>query len=225
MRYEIRGGEFPVVICSLNDGEAMITERGSMVWQTPSISMETRGGGLGKMFSRAFSGDSMFQNIYTARGSGTIAFGTSFPGRILPMEIGPGREIVLQKRSFLASTPGVNLEITFNKKLGVGLFGGEGFIMQRLSGAGLAFVEIDGDVYEIELAPGEQLIADTGNVAGFEASVQMDIRQVPGLKNKFFGGEGLFNTLLTGPGKVWLQTMPISGVAAALSPYFPTGNG
>lgn len=225
MRYEIRGGEFPVVICSLNDGEAMITERGSMVWQTPNISMETRGGGLGKMFSRAFSGDSMFQNIYTARGSGTIAFGTSFPGRILPMEIGPGREIVLQKRSFLASTPGVNLEITFNKKLGVGLFGGEGFIMQRLSGAGLAFVEIDGDVYEIELAPGEQLIADTGNVAGFEASVQMDIRQVPGLKNKFFGGEGLFNTLLTGPGKVWLQTMPISGVAAALSPYFPTGNG
>ncbi len=225
MRYEIRGGEFPVVICSLNDGEAMITERGSMVWQTPNISMETRGGGLGKMFSRAFSGDSMFQNIYTARGSGTIAFGTSFPGRILPMEIGPGREIVLQKRSFLASTPGVNLEITFNKKLGVGLFGGEGFIMQRLSGTGLAFVEIDGDVYEIELAPGEQLIADTGNVAGFEASVQMDIRQVPGLKNKFFGGEGLFNTLLTGPGKVWLQTMPISGVAAALSPYFPTGNG
>ena len=225
MRYEIRGGEFPVVICSLNDGEAMITERGSMVWQTPNISMETRGGGLGKMFSRAFSGDSMFQNIYTARGSGTIAFGTSFPGRILPMEIGPGREIVQQKRSFLASTPGVNLEITFNKKLGVGLFGGEGFIMQRLSGTGLAFVEIDGDVYEIELAPGEQLIADTGNVAGFEASVQMDIRQVPGLKNKFFGGEGLFNTLLTGPGKVWLQTMPISGVAAALSPYFPTGNG
>lgn len=225
MRYEIRGGEFPVVICSLSDGEAMITERGSMVWQTPNISMETRGGGLGKMFSRAFSGDSMFQNIYTARGSGTIAFGTSFPGRILPMEIGPGREIVLQKRSFLASTPGVNLEITFNKKLGVGLFGGEGFIMQRLSGTGLAFVEIDGDVYEIDLAPGEQLIADTGNVAGFEASVQMDIRQVPGLKNKFFGGEGLFNTLLTGPGKVWLQTMPISGVAAALSPYFPTGNG
>lgn len=225
MRYEIRGGEFPVVICNLNDGEAMITERGSMVWQTPNIAMETRGGGVGKMFARAFSGDSMFQNIYTARGSGTIAFGTSFPGRIIPMQIGPGREIVMQKRSFLASTPGVKLEVIFNKKLGAGLFGGEGFIMQRLSGEGLAFVEIDGDVFETELASGEELIADTGNVAAFESSVQMDIRQVPGLKNKLLGGEGLFNTLLTGPGKVWLQTMPISGVAAALRPYLPTGNG
>ena len=225
MRYEIRGGEFPVVICELNDGEAMITERGSMVWQTPNMEMETRGGGLGKMFSRAFSGESLFQNIYTARGAGTIAFGTSFPGRILPMEIGPGREIIVQKRSFLASTPGVTMEIFFNKKLGAGLFGGEGFIMQRLGGEGLVFVEIDGDVFETTLAPGEQLIADTGNVAGFEASVQMDIRQVPGLKNKFLGGEGLFNTLLTGPGKVWLQTKPITGVAAALRPYFPTGNG
>ena len=225
MRYEIRGGEFPVVICNLNDGEAMITERGSMVWQTPNIGMETRGGGVGKMFARAFSGDSMFQNIYTARGSGTIAFGTSFPGRIIPMQIGPGREIVMQKRSFLASTPGVKLEVIFNKKLGAGLFGGEGFIMQRLSGEGLAFVEIDGDVFETELASGEELIADTGNVAAFESSVQMDIRQVPGLKNKLLGGEGLFNTLLTGPGKVWLQTMPISGVAAALRPYFPPGNG
>ena len=131
----------------------------------------------------------------------------------------------MQKRSFLASTPGVKLEVIFNKKLGAGLFGSEGFIMQRLSGEGLAFVEIDGDVFETELASGEELIADTGNVAAFESSVQMDIRQVPGLKNKLLGGEGLFNTLLTGPGKVWLQTMPISGVAAALRPYLPTGNG
>ena len=223
MKYEIKGGEFPVVICSLSDGESMITERGSMVWQTPNIKMETRGGGVGKMFARAFSGDSMFQNIYTAQGDGVIAFGTSFPGRILPMRISPDNELVMQKRSFLASTPGVRLEVVFNKKLGAGLFGGEGFIMQRLSGEGLAFVEIDGDVFEMELAPGEQLIADTGNVAGFEASVQMDIRQVPGLKNKLLGGEGLFNTLLTGPGKVWLQTMPIAGVAAALMPYFPSG--
>lgn len=224
MKYEIKGGEFPVVICSLSDGESMITERGSMVWQTPNIKMETRGGGVGKMFARAFSGESMFQNIYTAQGDGVIAFGTSFPGRILPMRISPDNELVMQKRSFLASTPRVRLEVVFNKKLGAGLFGGEGFIMQRLSGEGLAFVEIDGDVFEMELAPGEQLIADTGNVAGFEASVQMDIRQVPGLKNKLLGGEGLFNTLLTGPGKVWLQTMPIAGVAAALMPYFPSGN-
>ena len=225
MKYEIKGGEFPVVVCSLADGEAMITERGSMVWMSPNMRMETRGGGLGKMFSRAFSGDSMFQNIYTAEGDGVIAFGSSFPGRILPLEVGADREMILQKRSFLASTPGVKLEITFNKKLGAGLFGGEGFIMQKLTGRGLAFVEIDGDVIEIDLGPGEELIADTGNVAGFESTVRMDIRQVPGLKNKFFGGEGLFNTLLTGPGRVWLQTMPVSGLAAAVMPYIPTGNG
>ena len=225
MKYEIKGGEFPVVVCSLADGESMITERGSMVWMSPNMRMETRGGGLGKMFSRAFSGDSMFQNIYTAEGDGVIAFGTSFPGRILPLEVGADREMILQKRSFLASTPGVKLEITFNKKLGAGLFGGEGFIMQKLTGRGLAFVEIDGDVIEIDLGPGEELIADTGNVAGCESTVRMDIRQVPGLKNKFFGGEGLFNTLLTGPGRVWLQTMPVSGLAAAVMPYIPTGTG
>lgn len=225
MKYEIKGGEFPVVICSLSDGESMITERGSMVWQTPNIKMETRGGGVGKMFARAFSGDSMFQNIYTAQGDGVIAFGTSFPGRILPMRISPDNELVMQKRSFLASTPGVRLEVVFNKKLGAGLFGGEGFIMQRLSGSGTAFVEIDGELVEYSLAPGQQIVVDTGNVAGFEPTVSMDIRQVPGLKNKFLGGEGLFNTLLTGPGKVWLQTMPISNVALAIRPFIPTGNG
>ena len=224
MRYEIKGGEFPVVICSLSDGESMITERGSMVWQTPNIKMETRGGGVGKMFARAFSGDSMFQNIYTAQGDGVIAFGTSFPGRILPMRISPDNELVMQKRSFLASTPGVRLEVVFNKKLGAGLFGGEGFIMQRLSGSGMAFAEIDGTLVEYDLQPGQQIVVDTGNVAGFTAGVQMEIRQVPGMKNKLLGGEGLFNTVLTGPGRIWLQTMPISGVAAALLPYIPTGN-
>ena len=184
MKYEIKGGEFPVVICSLSDGESMITERGSMVWQTPNIKMETRGGGVGKMFARAFSGDSMFQNIYTAQGDGVIAFGTSFPGRILPMRISPDNELVMQKRSFLASTPGVRLEVVFNKKLGAGLFGGEGFIMQRLSGSGMAFAEIDGTLVEYDLQPGQQIVVDTGNVAGFTAGVQMEIRQVPGMKNK-----------------------------------------
>ena len=224
MHYEIKGGAFPVVVCNLHDGEQMITERGSMVWMTPNMKTETSGGGLGRMVAKAFSGESMFQNIYTAKGDGMITFGSSFPGKILALDIRPGQEMILQKSAFLAAETGVELSIHFNKKLGVGLFGGEGFIMQRLSGEGLAFVEIDGDVFEMELAPGEQLIADTGNVAGFEASVQMDIRQVPGLKNKLLGGEGLFNTLLTGPGKVWLQTMPIAGVAAALMPYFPSGN-
>ena len=124
MEYEIKGGAFPVVICSLTDGERMITESGSMVWQTPNIEMQTTGGGLGRMFSKAFSGESMFQNIYTARGSGMIAFGSSFPGKIIPLEIGPGREMIVQKHAFLASEAGVELSIHFNKKLSSGFFRG-----------------------------------------------------------------------------------------------------
>ena len=224
MRYEIKGGVFPIVVCYLEDGEQMITEKGSMVWQSPNVKMETLGGGLGKMFSKALSGESMFQNIYTAQGGAAmITFGSSFPGKILPIEIAPGKEIILQKKAFLASESGVKLDIHFNKKLGAGFFGGEGFIMQRLSGSGMAFAEIDGELVEYDLAPGEEMIVDTGNVAGFEPGVSIDIRQVAGIKNKLLGGEGFFNTVLTGPGKIWLQTMPISGVAEAIRPFIPTG--
>ena len=225
MKYEIKGGYFPVVTCTLSSGEQMITEKGSMVWMSSNIDMETQGGGLGKMFSKAFSGESMFQNIYTARGEGMITFGSSFPGQIIPLQVSPGREMILQKSAFLASETGVNLSIFFNKKLGAGLFGGEGFIMQKISGQGIAFVEIDGELVEYGLKPGEVLVVDTGNVAGFESTVSMDIRQVPGLKNKLLGGEGLFNTHLTGPGKVWLQTMPIVNVAMALKGFFPASKG
>lgn len=224
MQYELKGGVFPVVVCQLADGEKMITEKGSMVWMTPNMEMETSGGGLGKMFSKAFSGESMFQNIYTARGAGMITFGSSFPGRILALDVAPGREYILQKTAFLASEAGVQLSIHFNKKFGAGLFGGEGFIMQRLSGSGTAFVEVDGELVEYTLAPGQQMIVDTGNVLGFEPSVSIDIRQVKGIKNKLLGGEGFFNTVLTGPGKIWLQTMPISGVASAIQPFIVTGN-
>ena len=224
MQYEIRGGTFPVVICQLDSGEQMVTEKGSMVWMSPNMQMETTGGGLGRMFSKAFSGESMFQNVYTARGAGMIAFGSSFPGRIVALTIAPGQEMIVQKNAFLAAQPGVELSIHFNKKLGVGLFGGEGFIMQRLGGRGVAFVEIDGELVEYELKAGEQLVVNTGNVAGFTEGVRMEIQQVPGMKNKLLGGDGLFNTLLTGPGHVWLQTMPISGVAASILPYIPSGN-
>lgn len=226
MRYEIKGGNFPVVVCNLENGEQMITEKGSMVWMSPNMQMETHGGGLGRMFSKAFSGESMFQNTYTAKGGpGMIAFGSSFPGQIKAVAIAPGQEMILQKSAFLAAESGVNLSVYFNKKLGAGFFGGEGFIMQRLSGQGMAFVEIDGELVEYELKPGQQIIVDTGNVAGFTQGVQMDIRQVPGVKNMLLGGEGLFNTVLTGPGRVWLQTMPICNVAASIRPYIPTGNG
>lgn len=224
LSYEIKGTPFPVVICNLKDGEQMITEKGSMIWMTPNMQMETSGGGIGKMFSKAFSGESMFQNIYTAKGAGVIAFGSSFPGKIIPILIEPGKDMILQKGAFLAAQNTVQLSIHFNKKLGAGFFGGEGFIMQRLSGSGLAFAEIDGELIEYELEAGQQLVVDTGNVAGFSSSVQMEIQQVAGLKNKLLGGEGLFNTLLTGPGKVWLQTMPISNVAGAIAAYIPTGN-
>lgn len=224
MRYEMVGGDFPVVQCYLNDGEQMITEKGSMVWMTPNLEMKTSGGGIGKMFSKAFSGESIFQNIYTAKGSGMIAFGSSFPGEIKVLEIHPGKPFILQKSAFLAGSKGIDLSIHFQKKLSSGFFGGEGFILQKVSGEGLVFMEIDGKVVEYDLKAGEQLIVDTGNVAGFEASVEMDLYQVKGASNILFGGEGLFNTRLTGPGKVYLQTMPVSNVAMALRPFIPTSN-
>ena len=222
MNYEIKGTPFPVVICKLANGERMITEKGAMVWMSPNMEMSTVGGGLGRMFSKAFSGESMFQNIYTARGDGMITFGSCFPGRIVPLEIAPGREFVLQKSAFLASTDGVELSIHFNKKLGAGFFGGEGFIMQKLTGSGVAFAEIDGDLVEYELAAGQQMIVDTGNVAGFEETVSIDAQMVKGVKNIMFGGEGVFNTVLTGPGRIWFQTMPISGIAQSVAPFLPS---
>lgn len=224
MNYEIKGGSFPVVICNLENGEKMITEKGSMVWMSPNMQMQTHGGGLGRMFSKAFTGESMFQNTYTANGAGMIAFGSSFPGQIKAVTIAPGQEMIVQKSAFLASEAGVQLSLHFRKNLGAGLFGGEGFIMQRLSGSGTAFVEIDGSLVEYDLKPGQKIVVDTGNVAGFSVGVQMEIQQVPGVKNVLLGGEGLFNTVLTGPGRVWLQTMPISNVAASIRPYIPTGN-
>ena len=224
MQYEFKGGAFPVVVCRLSSGESMITEKGSMVWMTPNMEMTTTGGGgIGKMFSKALTGESMFQNIYTARGEGMITFGSSFPGQILPLEVTPGKSFILQKSAFLASEAGVQLSMHINQKLGAGFFGGEGFIMQKLTGNGIAFAEVDGELVEYTLAPGEQMVVDTGYVMGFELSVSMDIQQVKGLKNMVLGGEGLFNTVLTGPGKIWLQTMPISGGAAAIQPFLTFG--
>ena len=175
MRYDIKGGTFPVVVCQLENGEKMITEKGSMVWMSPNIQMSTQGGGLGRMFSKAFSGESMFQNIYTANGNGMITFGSSFPGTVKAIEISPSNEMIVQKSAFLASEAGVNLSVHFNKRFSAGLFGGEGFIMQRLSGHGTAFVEIDGDLVEYDLRPGEKIVVDTGNVAGFTTDVKMEI--------------------------------------------------
>lgn len=226
MRYQILGETLPVVICELEGGEKMITEGGGMSWMSPNMLMETTtNGGVGKALGRMFSGEKMFQNIYTAQGGpGMIAFASSFPGSIRPFHIGPGQEMIFQKSAFLAGEMGVQLSVFFNKKFSAGLFGGEGFIMQRISGQGTVFAEFDGHVVEYELQPGQQIVVDTGHLAAMTASCSMEVKSVPGVKNMLFGGEGVFNTVISGPGKVWLQTMPISNVAGALRPYIPTGN-
>lgn len=222
MQYEIVGAPFPAVVCTLRRGEKMKTEKGSMVWMDPCMTMETTGGGgLGKMFGKALSGESMFQNIYTAQANGIIAFGSSFPGQIMPIEIKPGQEFIAQKMAFLASEMGVDLSVYFKEKLGRGFFGGEGFIMQRLSGQGTAFLECDGSLVRYELAAGQQMIVDTGNVLGFTGSVKMEIERIKGAKNVMFGGEGLFNTKLTGPGTIYLQTMPLAGIADVIASHMP----
>ena len=226
MKYSIQGETLPVVICELESGESMITESGAMAWMSPNMKMETTSnGGIGKAFGRMFAGEKMFQNVYTAQGgNGLIAFASSFPGSIKAFQIAPGQEMVFQKSAFLAGEASVNLSVFFNKKLGAGLFGGEGFIMQRVSGQGIVFAEFDGHVVEYDLQPGQQIVVDTGHLAAMTPSCNMEIRSVPGVKNMLFGGEGVFNTVITGPGRVWLQTMPISNVAGVLRPYMPSGS-
>jgi uncharacterized protein (TIGR00266 family) len=223
MNYEIQGEPMPVVICQVDSGETVICESGAMSWMSPNMEMQTSGGGMGKIFGRMFSGENMFQNQYTARGGeGQIAFASSFPGSIRAVEIMPGRSVVVQKRAFLAAESGVELSVFFQKKLGTALFGGEGFIMQKLSGHGTAFIEIDGSAVEYFLAPGEQMVIDTGYLAMMDDTVKMDIQQVKGVKNVLFGGESLFNTVVTGPGKIVLQTMPLSAFAGAIAGMLPS---
>ena len=226
MKYEILGGTLPVVVCTLADGESMINEGGSMSWMSPNMRMETSSnGGVGKAIGRMFAGERLFQNIYTAQGGqGMIAFASSFPGSIKPFEIAPGRDIIFQKSAFLAGEATIELSVHFNKRLGAGLFGGEGFILQKVSGSGVAFAEFDGHVVEYDLAAGQKIVVDTGHLAAMDASCSMDIQTVKGAKNVLFGGEGLFLTNITGPGRVWLQTMPLPNVAGALRRYLASNN-
>ena len=225
MRYEIKGESLPVVVCHLEAGEKMVSESGAMSFMSPNMQMETAGVGFGKVLGRMFSGESMFQNTYTAQGGeGMIAFASSFPGAIVPVEIAPGKEKIVQKSAFLAAEDGVDLSVHIQKRFGAGFFGGEGFIMQKLSGYGTAFIEVDGAVLEYDLAPGQKMVVNSGCLAAMDASCTMEIEQVPGLKNKLLGGEGLFHTVVSGPGKIWIQTMPIYKLAAELIPYMPTSN-
>lgn len=227
MRYEIKGTPLPVAICYLENGEQMITEGGGMSWMSPNMEMETTtNGGIGKAIGRMFTNDKMFQNRYTCRGgNGMIAFASCFPGEIRAIEVRPGEEYICQKSAFLASTPGVEMSVSFRKKLSTGFFGGEGFIMQRFTGEGLLFIEIDGTAIEYDLQPGEKILADTGHIVMMTSGCKMDIQSVKGIKNVLFGGEGLFNTVIEGPGKVVLQSMPISNLAGTLTRYMPSSGG
>ena len=223
MEYEIKGDNLPVAICRLNPGETMISQAGAMGWMSDNIIMDTNmKGGLMGGLGRMFSGESLFLNTFISeKGFGTIAFPSSFPGRILAFELRVGESIIAQKQSFLASEQSVSLEVYFKKKLAAGLFGGGGVILQRITGPGIVFLEMDGHIEEYDLKSGEVLKIDTGHVAAFEPSIDFDIITVKGVKNILFGGEGLFLTTLTGPGKVYLQTMPIQNLAAQVSKLIP----
>lgn len=215
MRYNIEGGSLPILEMNLENGESVITQGGGMIWMSPNMQMDTATGSFGKAVGRMFTGESAFLNKYTAvGGSGFITVGSSLPGSIIPFEINPKEPIVVQKTGFLACTPGVELSVFFTKKVSSGVFGGEGLIMQKLSGSGMAFVEIDGYCKQYNLAPGQQIVVDTGYLAAMDATCRMEVQTVKGFKNMLFGGEGLFNTVVTGPGRVFLQSHPVAVLRA-----------
>lgn len=223
MEFEIQGGNMPVVICKLQPGESMYTESGGMGWMTSNIEMSTNmEGGLFGGIARKFAGESMFMVTYTCRGGlGTIAYPSSFPGSILAFDLNPGQVLICQKKAFLCAQRSVQLEAFFRKKIGVGFFGGEGFIMQKITGPGKVFLEIDGSAIRQTLQPGEMLRVDPGHIAVLTPSVSVDVSMVKGIKNIFFGGEGLFLADLRGPGEVWLQTIPAQNVAKSIIPFLP----
>lgn len=227
MQYRVLGETMPAVEVMFDaPGEGMYTQSGGMAWMTDGIDMDTNTkGGLMKGLGRMFAGESLFMATYRARKAGAmIAFASTVAGRILPLDVGASGGLICQKGAFLCAQESVNLDITFTKKFSAGLFGGEGFILQDISGQGMAFLEIDGDMVEKVLAPGEVLKVDTGNVVGFERSVSYEIEMVKGLGNIFFGGEGLFLTKLTGPGKVILQTQNIAEFAGRIGRFIPTSS-
>ncbi len=227
MKYQIEGKTVPTVAVTLNNGESMYTQKGGMTWQTEGIAMATNArGGVMKSLGRMFSGESIFMTTYTAqRDNATVAFATTVPGDIVPIDMTKYQNgMLLQKGAFLCAEPGVNLSVAFTKRFSAGLFGGEGFILQKAQGNGMLFLEIDGDPIEKVLAPGEVLKVDTGNVAAFESTVSYEIETIKGLGNIFLGGEGLFLTKLVGPGKVILQSQNFGDFAGRIASLIPRGN-
>ncbi len=219
MQYEIKGESLPVLKCQLSQGDVIQCEAGAMSWMDEGIEMQTEAGGLGKMFGRLLTGENMFLNTYIANRAGEIAFASKFPGSIRAIEITPGNGLIVQKGSYLATVGDVKSEVFIQKKLSGGLFGGEGFLMRKFTGNGIVFLEIDGSAHDYELAAGEVKIVDSGNLAAMSEKCSLEIRTIKGVKNVLFGGEGLFNTVVSGPGKVVLQSMPISSTALKLYDY------
>lgn len=227
MEYKIIGTTLQAVILELDPGETVYSESGGMAWMSSNIDMKTsgRGGGILGGLGRMVSGESLFLVEYTSQGGkGIVSFASDFPGKIVPVNLAQGQELICQKSAFLCAEKTVGLGVHFRRKLGAGLFGGEGFVMQKITGPGVAFVCLDGEIVEYTLEANQMLKVDTGHVAMYEPTVAFDIEMMKALTNIFFGGEGLFLATLRGPGRVWLQTMPTSNLARAIMPYMPTAS-
>ena len=224
MQYQVSGEVFPIVEFQLMRGESVFTESGGMAWMSQGIKMTTNTrGGLMAGLGRALAGESLFMVSYGCEAeSGSVVFTPEAPGRVLNMVLEPGQSLICQKDTFLCAEESVELKMHFHKRLGAGLFGGEGFILQKITGPGTAFFAIPGEVRERTLAPGEKLLIDPGHIAMFEPTVDYEINMVRGIKNVLFAGEGLFLATLTGPGKVWMETMPLANLAAKIARYIPS---
>ena len=229
MQSRIQGTILPVLDVQLEPNESVFSESGELSWMTSNIQMTTHtemggGGGLFGVLKRVAGGGSLFMTEYRAMGStGTVSFATKVPGHIVPMEIGPGQEIMVHRHGFLCATPQVTIGVGFQQSLGAGIFGGSGFMLQKVAGVGTAWIELSGELVQKTLAPGETLLVHPGHVGAFQASVSFQITTVPGIKNMIFGGDGLFLAALTGPGTIWLQTLPISRLAHQIAEYLPQG--
>ncbi len=224
MEYTLTGTVMQALDIVLGKDEAVYTEAGGMAWMGGPVEMKTSTkGGLMKGLGRMLAGESLFMTTYTCRGNRClVVFTPEAPGKVIPLELAAGQSIIAQRDAFMCAQEGVQMEMLFRKRLGTGLFGGEGFILQKITGPGLAFLEIAGEVREYTLQAGQMLKVDPGHIAAFEPTVDYSIERVKGVKNILFSGEGLFLATLTGPGKVWLQTMPVVNLAQKIARYLPT---
>jgi len=227
--HKIIGTTMPVLEIDLQQGESIISEAGELSWMNSSIELNTHtqmagGGGMFGALKRAAGGGTLFMTEYrAANGQGLLAFATKVPGHILQVDVEPGQEYMIHRHGFLCATPGVELGIGFQQSLGAGVFGGEGFRLQKLTGSCTAWIELSGEVITYDLKPGETLRVHPGHVGMFESNVNFEITRIKGVKNMIFGGDGIFLAALTGPGRIWLQSMPLANLAHALSHYLAAG--